>query len=178
MNIEIVRPAPGDARGIATVLYKTWLAAYPNAELGITKGDIVESYRNVFSDEQIKKSEERLRNISPQEKRVVAKDGHMVVGMATLVRNAGHNQLQTIYVLPEYQGKGVGMLLWEAVCDSEDLTKDTIVHVADYNLQAIKFYEKIGFVDTGKRWTDEKWKMRSGAHIPEMEMILARRSRS
>ncbi len=37
---------------------------------------------------------------------------------------------------------------------------------------AIRFYEKLGFVDAGKRWKDEKRKMRSGAPLPEMEMVL------
>jgi ribosomal protein S18 acetylase RimI-like enzyme len=92
--------------------------------------------------------------------------------MATMVRNNDNNQLRTIYVLPEYHRSGIGTMLWNAVKDFIDESKDTIVQVADYNQQAINFYEKLGFVDTGKRWKDERWKMRSGAYIPEMEMIL------
>ena len=36
----------------------------------------------------------------------------------------------------------------------------------------IEFYEKLGFEDTGKRWTDEKFTMASGATFPEMELRI------
>lgn len=172
MTIQITTPKPEDARGITTVLYKTWLATYPNEQLGITVDDIEDVYKNAFSDEEIAKAEERLRAIPETQKRVVAKEGDTVIGLATMVRNKDTTQLRVIYVLPEYQGRGVGRMLWEAVKDFIDPSKDTIVQVADYNQQAIRFYEKLGFVDTGKRWKDEKWKLKSGAYIPEMEMVL------
>jgi ribosomal protein S18 acetylase RimI-like enzyme len=172
MSIQITRPLPEDARGITTVLYKAWLATYPNEDLGVTIEDIEDSYRDSFTKENIQKSEEKLRNIPANQKRVIAKDGDLIIGMATMVRNNDNNQLRTIYVLPEYHRSGIGTMLWNAVKDFIDESKDTIVQVADYNQQAINFYEKLGFVDTGKRWKDERWKMRSGAYIPEMEMIL------
>jgi ribosomal protein S18 acetylase RimI-like enzyme len=172
MNIQIANPIPEDARGITTVLYKAWLATYPNDALGITIEDIEDRYKYSFSEENIKKSEEGLRNIPSNQKKVIAKDGDTVVGVATIIKNDTNNQLRMIYVLPQYQGKGVGTMLWNAVKDFTDPSKNTIVQVADYNQQAIKFYEKLGFIDTGKRWKDERWKMRSGAYMPEMEMIL------
>lgn len=172
MKIKITKPVPEDARGITFVLYKAWLATYPNDALGITVEDIEDSYKESFSEEQIKKSEENLRNIPASQKRVVAKDGDTIVGMATMIKNEDNNQLRTIYVLPGYQGKGIGTMLWESVRDFTDPAKDTIVHVVDYSQPAIRFYEKLGFVDTGKRWKDEKRRMRSGACLPEMEMVL------
>jgi hypothetical protein len=45
-----------------------------------------------------------------------------------------------------------------------------VVEVATYNTNAIKFYERLGFVDTGKRISDPKLMMKSGAIIPVMEM--------
>ncbi len=89
-----------------------------------------------------------------------------------MVRNEDYNQLKTIYVLPEFQGKGIGKMLYEEVVKFSDPEKDTIVHVATYSKQAIEFYKKLGFVDTGKRFSEERFKMKSGAIIPEMEMIL------
>lgn len=56
---------------------------------------------------------------------------------------------------------------------STDSKKDVIVHLAVYNLKAIEFYKKLGFVDTGKRFSEEAYKMPiSGVIVPEMEMIL------
>ncbi len=175
MTIRITTPLPEDAKGITTVLYKTWLNTYPNEKLGITIEDIEESYKDVFSEEQIEERAERLKHIPDNQKRVVAKDSDSVVGVATMVKNDANNQLRTMYVLPEYQGKGIGTSLWNEVKNFIDPLKETIVHVADYNENAIKFYEKLGFVDTGKRWKDEKGKMKSGAYIPEMEMVLRRK---
>jgi len=174
MSIQITTPQPEDARGITTLLYKTWLATYPNESLGITTEDIDDVYKDAFDDERIKRGEERLRAIPNNQKRLVAKDGDLVVGTATMIKGEDSTMLKIIYVLPEYQGKGIGSMLWNAVKDFADPNKDTIVQVADYNTQAIKFYEKLGFVDTGKRWKDEKWKMKSGASIPEMEMVLTK----
>jgi GNAT superfamily N-acetyltransferase len=147
--IQIVDADPLDAEGITTVYYKTWLATYPNKEIGITREDIEESYKDSFTEESDR-----------------------VVGVARMIRNENNNQLQTIYVLPEFQGKGIGKMLWAEAKSFCDPAKDIIVQVATYNQNAIEFYKKLGFVDTGKRWSDDKWKMKSGATIPEMELVL------
>jgi ribosomal protein S18 acetylase RimI-like enzyme len=100
------------------------------------------------------------------------KEGDKVVGVCRVVNHPDKNQLQAIYVLPEYQGRGVGRMLWEEAQKYFDIEKDTIVHVADYNEKAIGFYKKVGFVDTGKRFSEERYKMKSGAIISEMEMVI------
>ena len=65
------------------------------------------------------------------------------------------------------------MMFWKKAKEFFDKSKDIIVQVAIYNKQAISFYKKLGFIDTGKRFSDEKYKMPiSGAVIPEIEMIL------
>ena len=82
------------------------------------------------------------------------------------------NQLQMIYVLPEYQGKGIGKLLWNEVKKYLDKTKETYVELVTYNENAIKFYQKLGVVDTGKRFLEERFRMKSGNILPQMEMKL------
>lgn len=171
-KIKVVEAIPADAKGITNVLYKTWLDTYPNEEIGITKEDVEESYKDAFTDEKVKSQQERIANTPENQKRIVVKDGDIIVGISTMIRNENNNQLRTIYVLPEYQGKGIGQMLWNEVRKFSDPKKDTIVEVATYNQKAISFYEKLGFVDTGKRWSDEKWRMKSGATIPEMEMVI------
>lgn len=42
-----------DAAGIARVRHETWLATYPNAEFGITEGDILAL--DLQSEDQVKK---------------------------------------------------------------------------------------------------------------------------
>jgi ribosomal protein S18 acetylase RimI-like enzyme len=169
---QIVKAVPEDALGITTVLYKTWLDTYPNPELGITKEDIEESYKESFSQESLDNQKLNIESTPKNQLRLVAKVNGQVVGVSTVVVNEDFNQLRTIYVLPDFQGKGIGRLLWEEAKKFCDQKKPTIVQVATYNQKALSFYKSLGFVDTGKRWSDPKWKMKSGATIPEMEMVL------
>jgi len=171
-KIKIEKAIPEDALGITTVLYKTWLDTYPNEEIGIKREDVEESYKESFTEKEIKSQQKNIANAPQNQLRLVAKTGDQVVGVSTMIRNENNNQLRTIYVLPEFQGKGIGNMLWEEAKRFCDSAKDTIVQVATYNKKAISFYEKLDFVDTGKRWSDPKWKMKSGVTIPEMELVI------
>jgi ribosomal protein S18 acetylase RimI-like enzyme len=170
-EITILDAVPNDALGITNVFYKAWLATYPNKEKGITVEDIEDSYKDDFSAEKIEELKELIRNVPKNKKRLVAKIGDLVVGACTVIRNENHNHLRTLYVLPEFQGKGIGTMLWNTAQEFLDPTKDTIVQVADYTEQAIRFYEKLGFVDTGKRTPQESGAFKSGAIITDMEMV-------
>jgi ribosomal protein S18 acetylase RimI-like enzyme len=171
-KLEIRNAKPEDVLGINTVLYKAWLVTYPNEEFGITKEDIEESYKSVFTEESIKKREEGMRNIPANQKRLVAVYEGQIVGATSMVKNEEYNQLRTIYILPEFQGKGIGSKLYREAVIFCDKSKKLIVQVATYNTNAIRFYEKHGFVDTGKRFTDEQFRFKSGAIIPEMELEI------
>lgn len=171
-TISIEMPKPEDAWGINNVLYQAWLEAYPNEQLRITKEDIETTYKPYFTDEKLRERQERLAHPLAHKKMLVAKDGNEVVGLTQLVLKDDVNQLQSMYILPTYYRRGIATRLWEEVKKFRDASKDTIVEVATYNQRAISFYEKLGFKDTGKRFTDEKFRMPNGAIIPEMEMIL------
>ncbi|HEY0220810.1 MAG TPA: GNAT family N-acetyltransferase [Candidatus Paceibacterota bacterium] len=171
-NIKILEPEIGDARGTIEVQYKAWLATYPNDKEGITIDDIEHRYKDAFSGERLKKREEIITNSELNEKYIIAKDGNKVVGICYGIIEETKNQLQAIYILPEYQGKGIGTKLWNEILSFFDKTKDIYVEVAAYNEKAIGFYKKLGFVDTGRRFSDERFRMKSGSILPEMEMVL------
>jgi ribosomal protein S18 acetylase RimI-like enzyme len=61
-------------------------------------------------------------------------------------------------------------MLWEDLLASADPSKDTVLEVTAFNEPAIRFYEGIGFRDTGERIEDERFRMRNGANFPEMRM--------
>lgn len=170
--VNVLDAIPEDAKAITNVYYKTWLETYPNNQLGITRDDIEESYKDSFSEENIIKAEKRIQELPSNVKSLVAKVNGLIVGVATMVINKSNNQLKTIYVLPEYQGHGIGKKLWEEARRFCDPTKDIIVQVATYNKNTIEFYKKLGFVDTGKRFTDDKFTFKSGTKLPEMEMVI------
>jgi len=169
--IRVVPASPDDVEGIEEVFYRTWLATYPNPELGITVDDVEERFKDRFLPERLARRRERIGDPTPGTSLFVAKEGDRVVGVCYVVVHLEKNQLQSIYVLPGYQGKGVGAALWHEAQKNLDASKDTIVQVATYNTSAIQFYERLGFVDTGKRWSDESFRMKSGAVIPELEMM-------
>jgi ribosomal protein S18 acetylase RimI-like enzyme len=170
IRIEVARHE--DVRGMQEVFYKTWLATYPNEEAGITKDDIEDQYKDTFTEENLKKSAERLANPPEGQTIFLAKEGEKVVGVCRIIVHEDKNELRAIYVLPEHQGKGIGSKLWEQAQKIFNPDKDIVVSVATYNTNAINFYTRLGFTDSGKRFNNEKFKMKSGAVIPEMEMVI------
>jgi GNAT superfamily N-acetyltransferase len=161
-----------DVEGMQDVFYKGWLSVYPNKEVGITEDDIEDRFKDRLAPERLEKRRERIKNMPPAEKELVVVDGKKVVGVCRLIKHQDHNQLKAIYLLPEYQTRGIGQMIWTETQKFFDPTKNTRVEVATYNQKAIDFYSKLGFVDTGRRMSDENFKMKSGAMIPEMEMVL------
>jgi GrpB-like predicted nucleotidyltransferase (UPF0157 family)/ribosomal protein S18 acetylase RimI-like enzyme len=172
-KIVVDAPKPEDARDIQEVFYKTWLDTYPNEEAGITVEDIEDKYKDVFTDEAIQTRAEKITHPAEGQTMFVARDGSKVVGFCRVIQEEDRSKLSTIYVLPEYQGKGVGRSLWNDAQNVLDKSKDIFVEVATYNTNSIEFYKKLGFEDTGRRFNDVI-PMKSGATIPEMEMVIKR----
>ncbi len=170
-NLQVVVASPDDVRGMQEVFYRTWLATYPNKEHGITEDDIEDRYKDRLSEEKLAQRREQIAHPPEGQTTLVARTDDLVVGVCRVMKHSDRNQLYTIYVLPEYHGQGIGSAMWTEAQKYLDSTKPTIVQVATYNTNAIKFYERLGFVDTGKRFSDQKFIMKSGAVIPEMEMI-------
>jgi ribosomal protein S18 acetylase RimI-like enzyme len=169
-TIKIGTPVAEDAHGIQEVFYKTWLATYPNADAGITVEDIEDKFKDAFSEETLNKRREKIANPPEGQFLLIAKDDDKVVGLCSVIKEVERNKLSTLYVLPEYQGKGIGRALWERARGFLDTNKDTYLEVATYNANAIAFYTKLGFEDTGKR-LDFQGTLKSGNAIPEMEML-------
>ncbi len=171
--IRIQKPTVKDIHGIQEVFYKTWLETYPNKKFGILEEDIEERYKNRNAKENIEKRTKYLLNIPKNDLYLIAKDEEKVVGVCIFIKKEKFNELQAIYVLPKYQGKGIGRMFWGEVNKFSDKNKDIVVHLAVYNKNAMIFYTKLGFVDTGKRFRNLRFKMPvSGVVLPEMEMII------
>lgn len=169
-KVTIIKAYPEGVREIQWVFYKTWMATYPNEEFGITKDDIEDWFKDAFTEETFQKRAERIAHPLPGSILLVAKENEKIVGLCGLNIESDLNRVRALYVLPEYQGKGIGRLLWLESKKYFNPQNDIFVNVAVYNKNAIEFYKKIGFVETGKRFEDEKFRMKSGNVIPEIEM--------
>jgi ribosomal protein S18 acetylase RimI-like enzyme len=168
---------PDDVEDIAEIFYQGWLHAYPNKKVGVTVDDIKYKFKDRLDEDRLKKRRQ-FYSVNPREGRaaLVALIGNKLVGVCRIAQEESKNQIYAIYVLPEYHGVGVGKALWSDALNYFDMSKDTYVELADYNDQARGFYKKLGFVDTGRRWTDEKFVFESGSSIPEMEMVIRAKS--
>lgn len=138
----------------------------------MTVEDIEDSYKDEFTEEKIENLKQIIRDVPQTTKRLVAKVGDEIVGACTLVKRDEYNHVRTLYVLPEFQNKGIGKMFWNEAQKFFDPNKDTVVQVAEYTHQAIDFYKKLGFVDTGKRIMEEAERLKSGAIIVDMEMVI------
>jgi len=170
--VEIVEAAPEDVRGMQEVYQETWLDTYPDEEAGITREDIEDFHKDILSEKRLAERAEQVAHPKEGHTILLAKEGSKVVGVCYLITSGEQNRLRSLYVRPGYQGKGVGRKLWAEAKKRLDPGKETMVSVATYNKKAIDFYEKLGFRDTGRRFSDERFRMKSGNVIPQMEMKL------
>jgi GNAT superfamily N-acetyltransferase len=171
-DIEIMAAKPEDARSIQDLKYRSWLITYPDEASGITLQDIQFRLKDALTDEKISKLARQIANASGDENFFVAKVDEGIVGYCHVVKYPNKNQLHAIYVLPEQVWKGIGTKLWKAAQDFFDPEKDTYVDVATYNENAIRFYKKLGFTETGRVFSDEKFRMQSGSIITETELVI------
>lgn len=169
-EVTVRTASPEDAREIKDVFYYGWLATYPNQEANITTEDIEEKYKDRHSEQSLQKLAQKISSLPKGEIMLVAKISNKVVGVCRATVGDTENRIIALYVLPENQRTGIGTALWQATLRYFDSTKQTLVDVASYNVRAIRFYERLGFTDTGKRMNDARFTMKNGATIPEIEM--------
>ena len=100
----------------------------------------------------------------------VAKVNQKVVGFCTVVRGSEQNSLAEIYIIPAFQGKKIGRRLWDSARQFIDQNNDTTVALLRLNTPAKKFYEGLGFAETGVSWEGENLKNEDGTTV--IEMIL------
>ncbi|MHB8652194.1 MAG: GNAT family N-acetyltransferase [Minisyncoccota bacterium] len=149
---------------------KSWYASYIDDKIGVTKADI----DRIYVDDpkaQIQALRNRATNPPVDEVSFVAKEGEEVLGYIRLKILANSIELVSLYVHPEHSGKGVGTKLWLEALKELPEGMPVTVEVASYT-KAVDFYKKVGFVDTGERYTKEKM-LSSGTEMPLMKMIFA-----
>lgn len=173
MDFPIVDASPDDVYGIRRVQRLGWLCTYPNEKAGITKEEIEQKFAVDDTEEGQSAIEARKQGFKdPLIHTWVAKDKAEIVGFCVASKKDNKNTILALYVLPDYQGKGIGTNLIKASFDWLGDKQDIYVAVASYNNQAISFYKKNDFEETGEKGLlDESAKLPSGKTIPEVQLI-------
>jgi ribosomal protein S18 acetylase RimI-like enzyme len=170
--IELARPE--DAEAIANIQKDTWLNTYPNETIGLTKEDILQKFDGedgLGMSRRIEWFKRAIESIDDTHTLFVARLNENILGYIMSSPNNGQQRVGALYVLPETQGKGIGSKLLTEAINWYGREHDTYLHVASYNQNAIKFYERFGFERTGQEF-EEPEEALNGKTIPETEMIL------
>jgi ribosomal protein S18 acetylase RimI-like enzyme len=155
-----------DAEGVFNVQKMTWIDAYPNKKYGVKRKDIVKR----FADEEkfIAKTRKKIEGYGKDMCGWVVELEGKIVGFSATYKHKGKDLVGAIYVLPEYQGKGIGKILLQKVLDFLKDSKEIWLEVAAYNKNAINFYEKSGFHIVPE--TEGEHEIIEGKFIPTIEM--------
>lgn len=142
-----------DAGGLALVHVRGWQFAY--------RGLMAEEFLDALSvEERVRWHSGRLSRLQPGEAVLVATAEGRVIGFAATgaCRDPDHvegGELYSIYVAPDLIGTGVGSeLLAAAEQELARYRSDSCLWVAKENHQAIRFYERRGWVADGTEKTE------------------------
>ena len=144
MELRYKTPAD-DAMAISDIFEQSWKFAY--------KGLISQDYLD-----SIPRGRWAGRQDYPGWNTLLLTDGDRPVGICTFGRSRfsvmfpGYGEVYACYLIPDYIGKGNGRRLLGAALDrlKEKGFKDVFLFVLKGNEKAIRFYEKMGLVNTGK----------------------------
>jgi ribosomal protein S18 acetylase RimI-like enzyme len=158
-----------DAAAIAHIQHEGWLATYQNEKYNITANDILS--KKFESAERLQKRVDRLSKEGETTQTWIARENEQVIGYSSALKGEDTNKITSVYLLPEYQGKGVGTQLLQHALEWLGGEKDITLGVVPYNSAAIHFYQKFGF-QLGDPIIHEEPTFSTGKDMPEVAMIL------
>ena len=142
MNKEVagfdIKPMETDTeiKGKAFVHWRCWQETYP--------GLVSQTYLNAMTLAVCEKNAFQWRKNT-----LVAKDRNRVIGFVSYgdggTDASDTGEVVALYVLPEYQGVGVGMRLLDRALKALSDYRKVCLWVVKGNERAIRFYEKNGF---------------------------------
>lgn len=174
-NITIAPGKTGDAKQIYEVRDASWLSTYVNDALGITKEAIrirTEGPNGEFTPRKIAYLDKQLTNEdSATSITLVAKDNGKIIGYIAARYRDDRPMISMMYILDVYHNQGIGSKLMNEVLECWKDKPEIFLEVVDYNDNAIKFYKKFGFIDTGNPVEDDPDAPDYFVHIPQIEMV-------
>ena len=171
--IVISFPKPNDAEGMNEVIKLSWYATYVNPKIGVTKEDVDTMYA-LNEKQQIETFRKRAESPKDNDITLIAKESDKVVGIIRLLILDDHVRVRTMYVHPEFTGKGIGTMLWNEAQKYLPPDKNVVAFPVKHT-KSIDWYKKIGFVETGEKKIDDEAMPISGVHLNAIKMQLTKK---
>ena len=175
-TVEIVKATPDDAEIICDIRDRAWIEAYPNPELGITARDIeinAKGLHGEFVPKRIAWFKDKLAKNDENWICFVAQTNNTTVGFVVAsTEDDGRKFINSIYIEPTFQGKGLGSMLMKKALDWLGGDEPIYLEVLNYNQNAIDFYERFGFEKTDAAVPLEEGAPDYIKSLPQIEMVL------
>ena len=141
MNIILRESVQTDLANYTSMMQETYENAYVDDSIGLTK----ECFSNrVFdSDDTQSYLKSKLMNTDNQ-KSWVALDAGRIIGSIVVEDKGVDYELTGFYVLPSYQGHGIGKKLW-SYAKKFARNKDIVLDIYFHNKKTIELYKHWGF---------------------------------
>lgn len=176
VEIEVARALPDDAEIICDIRDRAWIDAYPNSKLGITAKDIeinAKGLHGEFVPKRIAWFKDKLAKNDENWICYTAQIDNVAVGFVIASNeDDGRKFINSIYIEPDFQGKGLGKTLMQQVLDWLGDDEDIYLEVLSYNQNAINFYKQFGFEQTDTTVPEEPNLPAFIKSLPQIEMIL------
>lgn len=163
-----------DAPELFEIQRQATLDAYPNESMGITRQDVqlrLEGKNGQLIPEGIERWKREITSARPVHMVWTAQAQNKIVGFVVAkITQAGQHRVESLYVLPEFQGRGVGRSLIQQALDWHGQYVDIYLNVLAYNHRARALYKKLGFQPTDREMQDEVAKQHNLRPLPRIEM--------
>jgi len=147
MKTTIRLARPDDLTQYTAMMQKTYEHAYTSDSIGLTKECFsIEVFNSKDTQDYLKS---RLENNAAQQS-WMAVYNNKIIGGVVAKDSAGECEMTGFYVLPKFQGVGLGKRLWQKVLNFAG-DKDIVLDIYTHNKKAIEMYKKWGFTEDKNR---------------------------
>lgn len=136
MNLQIIKAEENDFLYIGSLHYDSWYKTY----LPIMSNQFLE-YNT--KEKLILAAKHKIKDT------YIAKLDNKIIGYLYYLTSEEIIEIKELYILEEYQGKKIGKKLLEYLYRANPIIKRYNLWVIQKNHNAINFYEKMGFENSG-----------------------------
>lgn len=154
MTISIRLAKKRDLKEYTNLHQRTYQEAYANEKIGLTKECFS---KELLSSPNMQKYLKSNLILTSKQKTWLAFSRSKMIGSITCIDKGEECELRGFYVVPEYQGQGMGKQLFAKVLNFAK-GKDIILDIYAHSVKTINIYKKWGFkIDRKKKTFYRHW---------------------